>query len=189
MTQAVPTERTLRDPLRRFLASRTPQTLDPGTTKPAAVLVPLFELAGEAHIWLVRRPTSMRSHAGQVAFPGGKCDAQDDSRLGTALRETEEELGIPPSSIDVLGVLDDQRTTTGFTITPFVGWLEAGVTLRPNPLEVARVFAAPVRLFLSAPPDASPLQGLPVDGELVWGATAAILLRLSALLRGLMPNQ
>jgi 8-oxo-dGTP pyrophosphatase MutT (NUDIX family) len=169
------TEAVLREPLRRRLASRTPNKLPLGATTAAAVLILLFEKDGEAHVWLVRRPTSMRSHGGQVAFPGGKSDESDGSMLITALRETEEELGIARARVDVLGALDDMLTVTGFTITPWVGWLARGVQVRPNPGEVARAFSPPLRSFLGPSNGAPPWRGWTVDGELVWGATAAIV--------------
>jgi 8-oxo-dGTP pyrophosphatase MutT (NUDIX family) len=117
----------------------------------------------------------MRSHAGQVAFPGGKNDASDESLLATALREAEEELGIGRAGVDVLGVLDDTLTVTGFTITPWVGWLAQDMQVRPNPSEVARAFAVPLRAFLEPRAGVPPWRGWTVEGELVWGATAAIL--------------
>ena len=175
------TDGALREPLRHALASRTRRQLAPGATTAAAVLLPLFEEDGEVRVWLVRRPASMRSHAGQVAFPGGKREPTDDSLLVTALRETEEELGIARTQVDVVGALDDILTVTGFTITPWVGWLARGVEVLPNPSEVARAFAPALRSFLSPRAGAAPRRGWTVDGELVWGATAAIvdgLLRL-----------
>ena len=178
------TEAILRESLRRTLRSRTPRRLAPGVSTQAAVLVLLFEKDGEAHVWLVRRPTSMRSHAGQVAFPGGKNDPSDGSLLVTALRETEEELGIDRTGVDVLGALDDTLTITGFTITPWVGWLAAGTKVRPNPSEVARAFSAPLRSFLAPPSGDPPWRGWTVEGELVWGATAAIVADFMQLVRG-----
>jgi 8-oxo-dGTP pyrophosphatase MutT (NUDIX family) len=165
----------LREALRATLASREPRRLVPEGSTAAAVLVVLFEMDGEAHVWLVKRPTSMRSHAGQVAFPGGKHESGDASLLVTALRETEEELGIAPASVDVLGALDDIRTITGFNVTPWVGWLAHGTGVRPNQSEVERAFAAPLRSFLQAQSGVLPWRGWTVEGELVWGATAAIL--------------
>jgi 8-oxo-dGTP pyrophosphatase MutT (NUDIX family) len=179
------TESSLREPLRRKLSTRTPRRLIQGATTAAAVLIPLFERDGEACMWLVRRPTSMRSHAGQVAFPGGKSDSGDQSLLATALRETEEELGIAREGVDVLGALDDTLTVTGFTISPWVGWIDRGVPVRPNPSEVARAFAPPVRAFFEPVGGVPPWRGWTVDGELVWGATAAIVSGLVALLADL----
>jgi 8-oxo-dGTP pyrophosphatase MutT (NUDIX family) len=182
-------ESTLRDPLRRALAARSPRKAHAGAGTAAAVLVPLFDREGEAHVWLARRPTSMRSHAGQVAFPGGKNDAADQSLLDTALREAHEELGIAPASVDVLGALDDAATITGFTISPWVGWLAPDVEVRPNPSEVARAFAVPLRTFFEAPSGIPPWRGWTVDGELVWGATAAIVRGFIAILRELGVDQ
>jgi len=180
---------TLREPLRRALAARSARTAPAGAGTAAAVLVPLFERDGEALVWLARRPTSMRSHAGQVAFPGGKHDAVDASLLDTALRETHEELGIPRASVDVLGALDGVVTITGFTISPWVGWLAPGVELAPNAAEVDRVFAAPLRAFLDEPTGVFPWRGWTIDGELVWGATAAIVRGFVAILRELGVDQ
>lgn len=176
---------TLREPLRRALASRVRRELPAGVTTAAAVLLPLFDRGGEAHVWLVRRPETMRSHAGQVAFPGGKSDRTDGSAFDTALRETSEELGIDRAHIDVLGVLDDQLTITGFTIAPVVGWLSDAHEVRANPGEVARAFAAPLRAFFEAPSGIPPWRGWTIDGELVWGATAAIVRGFVHVLRAI----
>ena len=182
-------ESTLREPLRRALAARSARKVPPGAGTAAAVLVPLFERDGEAHVWLARRPKSMRSHAGQVAFPGGKRDAADPSLLDTALRESHEELGIARASVDVLGALDDIFTITGFAVSPWVGWLAPDVEPVPNAAEVARVFAAPLRAFLDEPRGILPWRGWTVDGELVWGATAAIVRGFVAILRELGVDQ
>jgi 8-oxo-dGTP pyrophosphatase MutT (NUDIX family) len=173
----------LREALRRHLSERSPRRLPLASTKAAAVLLPLFERGGEIHVWLVRRPTSMRSHAGQVAFPGGKSDAADDSLRATALRETHEELGIDPARVDVLGALDDVHTyVSGFTISPWVGWLAPETAVVPSANEVARAFAAPLRTFFEPPGGAPPFVGWTIEGELVWGATAAILRGFVAIL-------
>jgi 8-oxo-dGTP pyrophosphatase MutT (NUDIX family) len=177
------TESTLREPLRRALAARSARSVPAGAGTAAAVLVPLFERDGEAHVWLARRPQSMRSHAGQVAFPGGKRDPVDATLLDTALREAQEELGIPRASVDVLGALDGVVTVTGFTISPWVGWLAPDVQIVPSSAEVARVFAAPLRVFLEEPKGIFPWRGWTVEGELVWGATAAIVRSFVAIVR------
>jgi 8-oxo-dGTP pyrophosphatase MutT (NUDIX family) len=178
---------TLREALRRHLSERPPRRLPlTSSTTAAAVLVPLFERDGEVHVWLVRRPTSMRSHAGQVALPGGKSDTADGSLRATALRETHEELGIEPAQVDVIGALDEVHTyVSGFTISPWVGWLAPETPVVPSASEVARVFAAPLRTFFEPPEGAPPFVGWRIDGELVWGATAAILRGFVAIVRGL----
>jgi 8-oxo-dGTP pyrophosphatase MutT (NUDIX family) len=182
------TEAKLREPLRRALGARRARTIPAGTARPAAVLVPLFERDGEVHVWLVRRPRAMRSHPGQVAFPGGKADAGDATPLDTALREANEELGIQRTSVDVLGALDETHTITGFAISPFVGWLAPGVEVFPSTAEVARAFAAPLGAFLESPSGVPPWHGWTVDGERVWGATAGIVRGLVAIVRDL-PGQ
>ena len=175
-------EALLREPLRRVLGERSRRLLPLNGTTAAAVLIPLFDIGGETHVWVVRRPTSMRSHAGQMAFPGGKNDANDGSLLDTALRETEEELGIARTNIDVLGALDDTRTITGFRITPWVGWLAQGVQVFPNASEVERVIAPPLRTFLAPPSGMPPWRGWMIEGDLIWGATAAIVDELMRLI-------
>src|SRR5438309_595177 len=114
---------TLREPLREALVRREVRKIDHERATPASVLLPLVDRAGEAHIWLTRRPETMNRHRGQVALPGGKRDASDASALDTALRETEEEIGFARSHVEILGGLDDLVTTTGYLISPFVGWL------------------------------------------------------------------
>ncbi len=181
-------EQAIREPLRARLSARQVVLAPAASGTASAVLVPLFEREGEAHVWLVRRAASLRKHSGQVAFPGGKRDATDASGRATALREAHEEIGLPPSSVDVLGQLDDLVTGTGYTIAPFVGWVVAPFTPRPNPGEVARVFDAPLRAFFDKPRGIPPFHGHRIDGELVWGATAKIIRDLVALLRELGPT-
>jgi len=147
------------------------------------VLIPLFERDGAAHAWFVLRATGMRDHSGQVAFPGGKRDTDDDSLLTTALREAEEEIGLARSEVDVLGALDDCPTRTGFVITPYVAWVKSDVTPAPNAAEVARVFEAPLATFYEEARGTFPRIGWQVAGELVWGATAQIVTGLLAMIR------
>jgi 8-oxo-dGTP pyrophosphatase MutT (NUDIX family) len=182
-------ESALREPLRRTLGGRPVRSPPVHAGTAAAVLVPLFDRDGETHLWLVRRPATMRSHAGQVAFPGGKLDAGDGSLLDAALREAHEELGIERTSVDVLGALDGMFTGTGFIISPWVGWLAPGVEVKPNPGEVARAFVAPLRAFFDEAQGVPPWRGWTVDGELVWGATAAIVRGLVAILREMGVDQ
>jgi 8-oxo-dGTP pyrophosphatase MutT (NUDIX family) len=175
---------------RRALAGRQAVRRQALGATPAAVLAALFEGAeGEPRVWLLRRPDGLRSHGGQVALPGGKRDAGDADPVATALREAEEEIGLPAKLVDVLGTGDDILSVTGFLVTPVVGWIPASFAPRPNPGEVARVFSAPFSLFRTAGTlRAIPIKSLQrlaqtycVEGEIVWGLTAAILGSLAAL--------
>ena len=175
----------------RVLTEREPRKMRlPGVTA-AAVLVALFEEDGEVRVWLLRRPTDLRTHAGQVALPGGKKDAGDATIVATALREAHEEIGLLPTSVKVLGVGDEYITVTRFAVTPVVAWVTGPFAPKPNPAEASRVFSAPFSLFRDRGlVRAIPLESVrrlirayEVDGELVWGATAAILCNLARLVR------
>lgn len=176
--------------MRSALSERPRASLSSVGVIEAAVLVGLFEgPLGEARVWLMRRPDTLRTHSGQVALPGGKRDPGDIDIVSTALREAEEEIGLPPQHVEVLGVADDLFTRTGFVITPVVGWIQGPFEPRPNPTEVSRVFSAPFATFR----ERGVLEPMPipssraimvrvfrVEGEVVWGATAAILTALSS---------
>jgi 8-oxo-dGTP pyrophosphatase MutT (NUDIX family) len=154
---------------------------------PSAVLVPLVELRGETHLLFIKRPETMPTHKGEIAFPGGKSDpAVDPDLLATALRETREEIGLDPGSVEVVARLGGVATAASrFTITPYVGFLEQPPALAPNPGEVVRVLEVPLAELL----DAAHYHEERWDGfqrdmsvyffelvdETVWGATARIL--------------
>lgn len=156
------------------------------TSRAAAVLVALFEDAGEAQLILTKRPETMPSHRGEIAFPGGKREAEDASLVAAALREANEEIGLPPASIEVAGELDSLSTVASqFTIAPIVGLLAAAPVLRPDPREVEAAFVVPISELLD--PAAyreelwdlwqawRPMAFFDLPGETVWGATARIL--------------
>lgn len=130
------------------LRSRTRRTLaDPGSRR-AAVLIPLFVKRGEPRVLFTRRTEMVEHHKGQISFPGGAADREDPDAPATALRETEEELGIPRDRVQVLGVLDDLlATVSGFIITPVVGTIPHPFPLRVNEAEIAEVFSVPLGIF------------------------------------------
>jgi 8-oxo-dGTP pyrophosphatase MutT (NUDIX family) len=159
---------------------------------PAAVLIPLLRKENEAHVVLTRRHPGLRHHAGQYAFPGGRTDPDDRDAVHTALRELTEEVGVDGAVVRVLGLLDDHLTSTGFVVTPVVGWIPAGMAYRPSEGEVAEVVELPLAAF-RAPARAQTLAAagfrrivLPFDvaGHRVWGATAAMLRELVSRLDG-----
>jgi 8-oxo-dGTP pyrophosphatase MutT (NUDIX family) len=159
----------------------------------AAVLVPLVDRSGHVQVLFTQRTAHLDDHAGQISFPGGRVEKGDASREETALRETEEEIGIASGSVAVLGRLPEYEIPSGFRITPVVGWIETPFALNPDPFEVAAVFEAPLEHFL----DAARYQrrqfrfrgrhrhylAIPFEGRYIWGATAGMLYNLCRLLR------
>jgi len=179
--------------LRERLRARRPATVRLDGFRAAAVLVPLCVLPDGLALLLTERTADLPSHAGQVAFPGGKLDPDDADASACALREAAEELGIPADAAEVLGGLDDIPTPTGFVITPIVGLLASSPQLSPNPAEVAATFYAPlatlrdpavrevrgVREFLGVSYE---MLAYHIDGHLIWGATARMVKQLLDLL-------
>jgi 8-oxo-dGTP pyrophosphatase MutT (NUDIX family) len=159
---------------------------------PAAVLIPLLLNASALDVLLTRRTEDVETHKGQIAFPGGMVDVRDTGRWHTALRETEEELGIGRAHIEVLGILDDLLTPTGFVITPVVGIVETLPPLKPNPREVAEVFTVPLEFFADSRNGWRERRSTPLGerevwfyeygGRVIWGATAAMIRNLCDLL-------
>ena len=168
-----------------LLPSR-PQVVPLDGLRPAAVLVPLFEEAGETRVILTVRPTTMPTHRGEVALPGGKVDPTDESALVTALRETEEEIGLPRAAVDVVGALPVVATVVGaFSIQAYVGLLDGRPELAPDRHEVARVFDVSFSELLAEetwreerwvePAGERPVLFFEVAGETMWGASARLL--------------
>lgn len=152
---------------------------------PAAVLVPLVDRPEGTTVLLTLRTDHLNDHAGQVSFPGGRVEDCDRDTAETALRETEEEIGLERTHIEVLGYLDRYRTVTGFDIEPVVGWVKPGFTLTPDPFEVAEVFEVALDLVLSEENfrrETFVHKGrerhfyeIPHSRYHIWGATAGIL--------------
>jgi 8-oxo-dGTP pyrophosphatase MutT (NUDIX family) len=159
-----------------------------GELTPAAVLVPLIDRAEGMSVLLTQRTDHLSDHAGQVSFPGGKIDDTDADAVAAALRETQEEVGIEPARVEVVGRLDDYVTGTGFSITPVVGLLEPGFKVTPDPFEVAEVFEVPLAFFLDAANhhrESRFWRGrtrhfyvMPYEHHYIWGATAGMLVNL-----------
>lgn len=146
----------------------------------AAVAVVLAGAEDDLGVWLTRRSAGLRAHAGQIALPGGRFDDGEDA-VAAALRELREELGIALSRADVLGVLDDYPTRSGYVITPVVLWAGQGHAPVPNPDEVAlvdRVLLTDLDIeprFVDIPESDRPVIQLPIFGTLVHAPTAAVL--------------
>ncbi|MDQ8758180.1 CoA pyrophosphatase [Sphingosinicella sp. LHD-64] len=155
---------------------------------PAAVLVAVVDRP-EPTVILTMRPETMRRHAGQISFPGGRIDPDDDGPVAAALREAEEEIGLPPSQVEVIGVADVYRTVTGFEVTPVVGIVPPDLPLNPHPGEVAAMFEAPLAYLLDPAHQherTAVWRGkertyfeIEWEGRRIWGATAAMIVNLS----------
>ena len=161
----------------------------PGS-RPAAVLVPLFEAGGEANVVLTKRPETMPSHQGEIAFPGGGLRPGVDATLrDAALREAEEEIGLPPAAVEVVAELDTLATVgSRFTITPFVGVADPLPRLVPHPGEVVKILEVPLSELLEDDAFHEEFWGSPdraiaffeLPDETVWGATARVLVAFLA---------
>ena len=185
--------------VRRVLArhQRTPFSLQVDRElKPASVLVPIIDapaVHGGPRLILTRRPDEMRTHSGQIAFPGGRRDPEDASEIACALREAEEELGIPARAVEVLGALDDTASPFGYVVTAVVGLVAPETRLLPNEREVAEVFDVKLsdlirhdvfqdlgeREFLGVRQRLSAYQ---VGERRIWGLTARLIQNLLELL-------
>jgi 8-oxo-dGTP pyrophosphatase MutT (NUDIX family) len=157
---------------------------------PAAVIVPVID-GDEPTLLLTKRTETVRDHKGEISFPGGARHPEDPDLLSTALRETHEELGIPPDAFEVLGALPPTHTmVSGYVIAPFVARLPARPVLRPSPVEIAEVLELPVTTLIDVEREVEAVGGLhrtmfvyEVDGHVVWGATGRIVHGFLEILR------
>jgi 8-oxo-dGTP pyrophosphatase MutT (NUDIX family) len=170
--------------------------LSPGIDRPAAVLAPLYEEGGEVHVVLTRRTWELRAHSGEVSFPGGRHDDGDRDLWHTALREAQEEIGLDPASVALLGELDHLATVTSRSfIVPYVGLLPGRPATSANPREVSAVLHVPLSELLDPAlfreerwtfpwAEDRPIFFFELVGDTVWGATGAMLRQLLGLVTG-----
>ena len=161
--------------------------------KPAAVLLLVVNHPGDPTVVFTQRTADLADHAGQISFPGGRCDAADRTPERTALREAEEEVGIPADRVEILGRLPEYHTSTGYAVTPVVGWAEPPLVYRPDPREVADVFEVPLAFLLEPRnhrQESAFYRGrlrkywaMPYGERFIWGATAGMLVTFQRLLR------
>jgi len=153
--------------------------------RPAAVLVPIIKRSQGWQVLLTQRTDTLRRHAGQISFPGGSQETQDQDLVATALRESHEEIGLAPTQVEVIGFLDDYPTITGFRITPVVGVLDEAASVLADGVEVAEIFEVPLATVAnkqSYKRDTLVRDGFEVPyyainhiGYRIWGATAGML--------------
>lgn len=156
---------------------------------PAAVLFPIVQRGSGQTVLLTQRTAHLRDHAGQISFPGGRVEADDPSPVATALRETEEEIGLARKHVEILGFLPEYHTGTGFRVTPVVALLTPPFDLSPDPFEVAEVFEVPLAFLLDpANHQRHSLHyrgalrhffAMPYGDYFIWGATAGMIRSLS----------
>jgi 8-oxo-dGTP pyrophosphatase MutT (NUDIX family) len=179
-------DRSLREQIHKALLGRRRKIVaDPRLTK-AGVLMPLYLDGGHLHILFTRRSEEVPQHKGQIAFPGGRKQSDDASLLATALREAEEEIGLRPDDVEVLGELDDTPTaTTQFLVTPYVGFIPHPYSFRVDPVEIVELIPLAVsslcdpsrfrRELWDRDGEQVPVYFYMVGSHVIWGLTARIL--------------
>jgi 8-oxo-dGTP pyrophosphatase MutT (NUDIX family) len=178
-------------PIRERLKAYNPRTIESPRAICAGVVIPLLEKEGEAFVLLTKRTDTVRIHKGEVSFPGGMCEEEDDGTMGTALRECCEEIGVAKKDIEIIGRLDDMYTMTGFVITPYVGIIPYPYMFRTNPGEVAYLICLPLKHLLGVNPmseraehggDVRMVPSIYYKGDRIWGATCRMLLQFKQII-------
>ncbi len=187
-----------RDGIRGRLAARPigmrGNGVDDGHNTPAAVLVALVDRPEGWFVLFTLRSADLADHAGQISFPGGRIDPEDENEDAAALREAEEEIGLPRDHVEIVGRLDTWVSGTGFIITPVVGLVRPVAHLVPSPVEVAEIFEVPLDFILDKNNHQRRSRELggqqrhfwavPYEHRNIWGATAGILVNLAEALTG-----
>ncbi|MEM2941835.1 MAG: CoA pyrophosphatase, partial [Candidatus Bathyarchaeia archaeon] len=169
--------------IRRILMNRERSRVEPRNLVRAAVLVPLLRRSDEYCLLFTRRPKELRSHPGQISFPGGLFEEADINLRGTVIREAKEEIGLSEADIEFLGELDDYASTTGYLITPFVAKIPYPYGFKVNKEEISELILARVEEFKKPPRvgyvirDGKPYPVYHYDlpNHVIWGATARIV--------------
>jgi 8-oxo-dGTP pyrophosphatase MutT (NUDIX family) len=195
----MPTLQELEKIVQKKMKDRKPLILNHPNFVHSAVLMPIFSENQELKFILTKRTESLKRHRGEISFPGGRKDQRDKSLEETALRETDEEIGVPPGKIKILGRLDDLFTITRYIITPFIGIIAKPVECRSNSREVAELLYVPLDLFLQKEKFAE--KNIPQDGANfpvyyyywnnyeIWGATAHIINQFMEIIFDFQPSQ
>lgn len=180
--------------IKRFLEGFHRSELGKPGLKKAAVLILFYPKGNDLYVLLTKRTEDVEHHKGQISFPGGSCDDQDDHIVATALRESDEEIGLPAGTVEVLGIFNEYETPSGFAITPVVAYAGCLPPLKANEMEVAEILEVPVSVFLDKGNER--VEKIVRLGKIIdvyfyrfgkyeiWGATAAILRAFLGSLKG-----
>ena len=166
--------------------------------RPAAVLIPLVMRDHGLSLLLTQRTAHLNAHAGQISFPGGRAEKHDSGPVDTALRETEEEIGLARHHIEPVGTLPDYLTTSGFRVTPVVSLVEPPFDLKPDEFEVAEIFEVPFAHLMDPgnhqtrsidlETGTRTFYSMPYDRHFIWGATAGMLRNFYSFLNAHLPQ-
>jgi len=168
----------------KLLRNRKKKRITGQDLKASAVLIPLFYNQGQYHILFTERSDEVVFHKGQVCFPGGTQEPSDSSLLQTAVRESQEEIGLEAKDIEILGELDDIITlTSNYVISPFVGFVPYPHSLKTNGKEVRGTFSVPLSFLMDEVNFKQDSYAYEYEGHIIWGATVRILRQLIALLK------
>jgi 8-oxo-dGTP pyrophosphatase MutT (NUDIX family) len=185
--------------LKRLLAARRKLSIEDPDRVPAAVLVPIYKDGARHHIVFIRRTLTVKTHRGQISFPGGSKETSDRTLLDTALRESAEEIGLRPDDVEVLGELDDEVTVTSdYLVTPFVAAMPWPYRFTINGDEVDEIITIPIHRLLEKECltlTTESLEGRIAEsyayhyrGQVIWGATARILYKFLNIVAAISPG-
>ena len=188
------------DSLKQVLSQRQKYCIIDASRAPSAVLIPLFCRDGEYHILFTKRTETVKYHKGQISFPGGAYEEEDGTLLNTALRECNEEIGLPPEAVEVLGELDDMFTMgSGYSISPFVAAIPWPYPFKADPIEVEEIFEVPISALLDKDHSHEETRVIgdqvvtmytyQYQGKVIWGATARILAQFLDIFTQVMKNE
>ena len=191
MSEPAPPQLHLEKAIKKILSNRSPKRIHDSRFRPSAVLIPIYQSDDGCHIIFNQRTDTVAHHKSQICFPGGLRDEGDVNLEETALREAEEEIGIAPPDVRVLGRLDDITTVTHFVISPFVGMIPHPYPFRVNRTEIAKFIDIPIEAFLDHHDfweelwtwegSEYPVYFFRYGDEIIWGATAKIFLQFLEL--------
>jgi 8-oxo-dGTP pyrophosphatase MutT (NUDIX family) len=190
----------VKEELEKILSQREKRYINEASRQSSAVLIPIYQKRGHYYIVFIRRTETVKSHKGQISFPGGARDVNDKTLLHTAIRESREEIGLYMKDIEVIGELDDEITTTSnYVVTPFVAMIPWPYRFKKNEDEVAEIMEVPLKVLLEKgclKANTETLNGKPIDsyayyyqGKVIWGATARILKKLLDIIGKVMQGE